>query len=301
MRHQTLFFTGLLGLGALSPAWADTSSELNTQSPNTVETVAEIKSTENYNTSTNFRDSIKELKHIRSQDLKVNANAAQPENIKDPLQPLNRQVYAFNDSLDRNLVRPIAVQYSQKVPVDVRDSYHAFRTNLDEPWNAVNQMIQGRPVRALKTLGRFTLNTVTSLGFADIATPLKLETQNESFGTTLAYYGVPSGPYLVLPFFGPSTFREGFGLAVDAFGRPQTYLDDEGLYWTDQGLRIVDVRTQLLQFDDVLQGDKYAQLRDIYLQRKNFEIAEKRGTEDESLFIDNDEDLDNEEQDVESL
>ena len=90
----------------------------------------------------------------------------------------------------------------------------------------------------------------------------------------------------MLPFFGPSTFRDGFGLAVDSLGRPQNYLDDNGLYWTDQTLRLIDVRTQLLKYDDVLQGDKYAQLRDIYLQRKAYSIAEKRGTAEDSLFED---------------
>ena len=229
---------------------------------------------------------IRDLKNLRSQDLKVDASAAQPDEVKDPLQPLNRKVYAFNDTVDRFLVRPVAVQYSEKVPEDVRDSYHSFRTNLNEPWNAVNQIIQGKPVRALKTLGRFTLNTVTSLGFADPASRLNMPSEDESFGTTLGYYGVSSGPYLMLPFFGPSTFRDGFGLAVDSVGRPQNYLNDSGLYWTDQTLRLIDVRTQLLKYDDVLQGDKYAQLRDIYLQRKAFQIAEKRGIAEDNLFED---------------
>ena len=229
---------------------------------------------------------IRDLKNLRSQDLKVDASAAQPDEIKDPLQPLNRKVYAFNDTVDRFLVRPVAVQYSEKAPEDVRDSYHSFRTNLNEPWNAVNQIIQGKPVRALKTLGRFTLNTVTSLGFADPASRLNMQSEDESFGTTLGYYGVSSGPYLMLPFFGPSTFRDGFGLVVDSVGRPQNYLNDSGLYWTDQTLRLIDVRTQLLKYDDVLQGDKYAQLRDIYLQRKAFQIAEKRGIAEDNLFED---------------
>ena len=229
---------------------------------------------------------IRDLKNLRSQDLKVDASAAQPDEVKDPLQPLNRKVYAFNDTVDRFLVRPVAVQYSEKVPEDVRDSYHSFRTNLNEPWNAVNQIIQGKPVRALKTLGRFTLNTVTSLGFADPASRLNMPSEDESFGTTLGYYGVSSGPYLMLPFFGPSTFRDGFGLVVDSVGRPQNYLNDSGLYWTDQTLRLIDVRTQLLKYDDVLQGDKYAQLRDIYLQRKAFQIAEKRGIAEDNLFED---------------
>lgn len=273
----------LLTLFTLSSAHAAEQDTL----PSTELIKSDVETIEPAQANTRIRD----LKNLRGQDLKVNASAAQPDDVKDPLQPLNRKVYAFNDTVDRYLVRPVAVQYSEKVPQDVRDSYHSFRMNLNEPWNAVNQVIQGKPVRALKTLGRFTLNTVTSLGFADPASHLGMPTEDESFGTTLGYYGVPSGPYLMLPFFGPSTFRDGFGLAVDSVGRPQNYLNDSGLYWTDQTLRLIDVRAQLLKFDDVLQGDKYAQLRDIYLQRKAFTIAEKRGDAEDSLFEDAEPDL----------
>jgi len=152
----------------------------------------------------------------------------------------------------------------------------------------VNQLIQGRPGRAAKTLGRFTINTVTTLGFADPASRLGLETEDENFGTTLGYWGVPSGPYLVLPVFGPSTFRDGFGLVVDGYARPQRYIleDEEGLYWAEQTLRGIDVRSQLIDIEGAIQGDKYSSIRDIYLQRKNFIIAEKKGQEAEGMFID---------------
>ena len=238
-------------------------------------------------------ESLKELKNIKAEDLKVNANAAQPESVKDPLQPLNRQIYALNDVLDRNIARPLAVQYTEKVPGDVRGSYRNFRKNLGEPWNAVNQLIQGRPLRAAKTLGRFTVNTITTLGLADPARRLGMETEDEDFGTTLGYFGVPSGPYLVLPIIGPSTFRDGFGRLVDSQARPQKYIleDHDGLYWTEQALRGIDARSQILDVEQVLQGDRYAAIRDIYLQRKNFEIAEKKGLEAESIsFIEDVED-----------
>ena len=278
MHRNHCLSVGLLTLSTFSIAHASEKEEttLVNASNNEIELVE--------TTQPNTR--IRDLKNLRSQDLKVDASAAQPDEVKDPLQPLNRKIYAFNDVLDRNIVRPVAVQYSEKVPEEVRDSYHSFRMNLNEPWNAVNQIIQGKPIRALKTLGRFTLNTVTSLGFADPASRLNMPSEDESFGTTLGYYGVPSGPYFMLPFFGPSTFRDGFGLAVDSVGRPQNYLNDSGLYWTDQSLRLVDVRTQLLKYDGALQGDKYAQLRDVYLQRKAFQIAEKRGTAEDNLFED---------------
>lgn len=166
-------------------------------------------------------EALKQLKNVTRQDLKVNANAAQPEEVKDPLQPLNRQIYELNDALDRTIIRPVAVQYVEKIPTDVRGTYHNFRKNLGEPWNAVNQLMQGRPAHAAKTLGRFTVNTLSSLGFADPARRVGLESEDENFGTTLGYWGVPSGPYLVLPVLGPSTFRDTVGRVVDSQARPQ--------------------------------------------------------------------------------
>ena len=238
-------------------------------------------------------ESLKELKNVKANDLKVNANAAQPDSIKDPLEALNRETFAFNDFLDRNFARPVAVQYKTKVPDSVRGAYRSFRKNLNEPWNVVNQLVQGRPSRAAKSLGRFTINTVTTLGFADPARRLGLEMEEEGLGTTLGYYGVPSGPYLVLPIIGPSTFRDGFGFAVDGQARPQKYIfaDNDGLYWSDQFLRGIDARAQILDVEDVLQGDRYAAIRDIYLQRKNFEIAQKQGLDADNIsFVDEESD-----------
>ncbi|EOR09287.1 MlaA family lipoprotein [Acinetobacter tandoii] len=238
-------------------------------------------------------ESLKELKNVKANDLKVNANAAQPDSIKDPLEALNRETFAFNDFLDRNFARPVAVQYKTKVPDSVRGAYRSFRKNLNEPWNAVNQLVQGRPSRAAKSLGRFTINTVTTLGFADPARRLGLDMEEEGFGTTLGYYSVPSGPYLVLPIVGPSTFRDGIGFFVDGQARPQKYMFDnnDGIYWSDQLLRGIDTRAQILDVEDVLQGDRYAAIRDIYLQRKNFEIAQKQGLDADNIsFVDEESD-----------
>lgn len=288
MRQQQYVWISLLTLGMTSPAFANESAV-----DSSTRTTAEVDSSAATSKAPSRFESLKELKNIKAQDLKVNANAAQPESVKDPLQPLNRQVYALNDVLDRNIARPLAVQYTEKVPGDVRGSYRNFRKNLGEPWNAVNQLIQGRPLRAAKTLGRFTVNTITTLGLADPARRLGMETEDEDFGTTLGYFGVPSGPYLVLPIIGPSTFRDGFGRLIDSQARPQKYIleDHDGLYWTEQALRGIDARSQILDVEQVLQGDRYAAIRDIYLQRKNFEIAEKKGLEAESIsFIEDVED-----------
>ena len=277
MQHIRHLCAGLLFVGFTTFAFAE---DVAPTAASEIDTSADPQTAQS--------SSLKELKNIKAKDLKVDANAAQPDNVKDPLQPLNRQIFAVNDALDRAIVRPIAVEYKEKIPSPIRDSYSGFRKNLGEPWNAVNQLIQGRPGRAAKTLGRFTINTVTTLGFADPASRLGLETEDENFGTTLGYWGVPSGPYLVLPIFGPSTFRDGFGLVVDGYARPQRYIleDEEGLYWAEQTLRGIDVRSQLIDIEGAIQGDKYSSIRDIYLQRKNFIIAEKKGQEAEGMFID---------------
>jgi len=286
MHYSNFILLGLLTAGACSSVFAqETPNESTAQSATSPSQVtAEQKVT--------TIQAIKDLKHLTKNDLKVNANAAQPDAVKDPLQPLNRQIYAFNDMLDRNLLKPVAIQYVAKIPEPVRSPYRQFRKNLGEPWNAVNQLIQGRPTRAAQTLGRFTLNTLTTLGFADPARRLGLSTEEESFGVTLGYYGVPSGPYVMLPFFGPSTFRDGFGLAADSFGRPQKYLldDQEGIYWSTNVLQAVDARSQILDIEESLKGDKYSMIRDFYLQRKAFQIAEKRGDSDDVSFVGDDDD-----------
>ena len=239
----------------------------------------------------------KQLAHVAlaksfevAKKLAVNANAAQDDAQKDPFESFNRKIFAFNEVLDNHVARPLAIQYVEKVPSEVRGSYRQFRKNLSEPWNAINQLVQGRPARAATTVGRFTVNTLTTLGFADPARRLNLSSESEGFGITMGYYGIPSGAYLVLPIFGPSTVREGVGFAVDTQARPQKYLleDHDGAYWSEQLLRGVDARSQFLELESTLQGDKYAQIRDFYLQRINFAVTEKKGITEENLFISDD-------------
>lgn len=281
MNYSNLILLSVLSVGVCTSIYAQ---------ENTISESSNASSLEETGPNHPRSQIIKDLKNIKVKDLKINANAAQPDLVKDPLQSLNRPIYSFNDMLDRTFLRPVAVQYREKTPEDVRGSYRQFRKNLGEPWNAVNQLIQGRPSRAAKTLGRFTINTLTTLGLADPASRLGLPTEEENFGVTLGYYGVPSGPFLMLPFFGPSTLRDGFGLAVDAQARPQKYVmdDQEGLYWSSNLLQAVDTRAQYLDLDQTLQGDQYAMIRDLYLQRKAFQIAEKKGDSADVSFIDDD-------------
>ena len=292
MHYSKLVFIGLLSTGMSFHVFAQESENVaTTNADEGAASLSESDTPENKARFQKLKELKDDLKNVKASDFKVNANAAQPDEVKDPLQPLNRQFYAFNDALDRTIVRPIAVQYTKKTPEQVRGSYRLFRKNLGEPWNAVNQLIQGRPSRAAKTFGRFTINTLTTLGLADPARRLGLPTEEENFGVTLGYYGVPSGPFLMLPFFGPSTVRDGFGLVVDSQARPQKYVmdDQKGLYWSTNMLQAIDTRAQVLDIEQILQGDKYAVIRDLYLQRKSFQIAEKKGNSTEQIqFIDDD-------------
>ena len=293
MHYSKLVFIGLLSTGMSFHLFAQESTNDVVTDAIEYSSIPESDTPEHGARFQKLKEIKDDLKNVKASDFKVNANAAQPDQVKDPLQPLNRQFYAFNDALDRTIVRPIAVQYTQKTPEQVRGSYRQFRKNLGEPWNAVNQLIQGRPSRAAKTFGRFTINTLTTLGLADPARRLGLPAEEESFGVTLGYYGVPSGPFLMLPFFGPSTLRDGFGLAVDSQARPQKYImdDQDGLYWSTNMLQAIDTRAQVLDIEQILQGDKYAVIRDLYLQRKNFQIAEKKGNSAEQIqFIDDESD-----------
>lgn len=260
------------------------------------EVTTDVENLENEPEKTPLRTKISNKAQQLQTQLKVDARAAQAEEVKDPFQPLNRKIYQFNDVIDRNVLRPVAVQYVEKVPKDVRGSYTQFRNNLGEPWNVVNQLIQGRPARAAKSLSRFTINTLTTLGLADPARRLGLSHEDERLGITLGYYGVPSGPYIMLPLLGPSSVRGVIGSAVDSQARPQKYIldDNDGLYWSDQSLRVIDTRSEILDVEGVLTGDRYAQIRDIYLQRTSYAIAEKKGMESESLFTDIDDEFEDE-------
>ncbi|WP_111859449.1 VacJ family lipoprotein [Acinetobacter sp. CFCC 10889] len=299
MHRFNFLWASLLSIGLTSTAFAqDASSEsLIQESSNATQTIEgneAITTTENSIDSKHPRlDALKELKYVKVENLKVDANAAQADDVKDPLQPLNREVFAFNDMLDRNVARPLAVQYSEKVPEDVRGSYSSFRKNLSEPWNAVNQLAQGRFSRAAKTLGRFTINTVTSLGFADPAKRLGMPNEDESLGTTLGYYGIPSGPYLMLPILGPSTLRNSLDYVAEGYANPLTYPmdhnDQTGLIWGNRVVGGINARSRLLEFEGALQGDKYAAIRDIYLQRQSYNIAKKKGLDAEAIsFVDDD-------------
>lgn len=294
MSTQTFKFL-LCGAFIYTPlAIADTTP---TDTENNVVTSNAVTPSETVETTQPRSKTIETLKNIKTDQLKVDAKANQPEAVKDPLQPLNRKVHSFNMTLDKAVVRPVAVQYKEKIPEQARSTFANFRNNLRDPWNAVNQLLQGNPKQAAQTLGRFTLNTVTSLGLADPAKTQNLTSENENFGTTLGVWGVPSGPYIVLPFLGPSTFRDGAAkVTVDSFARPQGYIfEADKIFWTYNAVDGIDARAQFLELDSIVQGDQYAALRDVYLQRRNYEIVMRSGDDpSQGMFMEDDAFIDDE-------
>jgi phospholipid-binding lipoprotein MlaA len=193
-------------------------------------------------------------------------------NPRDPLEPLNRGIYAFNDGLDTVILKPVAQGYRAVLPQFVRTSIGNFFSNLDDITVIANGILQFKIPQAVSDLGRFLINsTIGLLGFLDVATELGLEKHNEDFGQTLGYWGIGSGPYLVLPFLGPSTFRDALGRWVDSF--TDLVWQEDHIRTRNQvyGTRAIDNRARLLDTEKVLQTaaiDEYAFIRDAYLQRR---------------------------------
>ena len=202
------------------------------------------------------------------------AGSSAPSAAVDPLEPMNRAVYNFNDAADRVVIKPLATVYTEVVPEPARDCVSNVFANLGEVWNGVNSLLQGKGADTLATWTRFAVNS--TFGFAgciDIASHMQgLERRPEDFGQTLGVWGFSSGPYLVLPFFGSSSIRDGIGLAADmTVGSPTNYVEEVRTRNSAQGLRLVSTRANLLQASRTLEGaalDPYVFVRDAYLQRR---------------------------------
>ena len=205
------------------------------------------------------------------------ATAAEDTEVPgDPLEEFNRSIYRFNDAADRALMKPLAQGYQKVTPRLVRKGVSNFFDNLGDVTVLVNDLLQLKPHRAAVTFSRLGWNSTVGLaGLVDVATPMGLTKHDEDFGQTLGYWGVDSGPYLVLPFLGPSTVRDGSGLFVDYHTDPVRHIDDETARWSAVALRTIDRRARLLRAGRVLDEaalDPYSFLRDSYLQRRQYLI-----------------------------
>jgi phospholipid-binding lipoprotein MlaA len=196
-------------------------------------------------------------------------------NAADPLEPLNRSIHSFNEELDRAILKPVATTYKDVVPSPMRTGVNNFFDNLRDAWSMVNNALQLKPQQTIEMGFRVGINTFIGLfGLLDVATEMDIPRSSEDFGQTLGYWGMGSGPYLVLPLFGPSTLRDGISnFTADKYGDAVARVDHIATRNSATGLRILDKRTQLLKAEDFLDGaalDKYSFIRDSYLQvRKN--------------------------------
>lgn len=194
----------------------------------------------------------------------------------DPWEGLNRKVHSFNNAIDRTVARPLALAYVEVVPRPVRLGVSNFFSNLGQPISALNALLQGKPVQAGQSLGRFMMNSTLGIGgIFDPASDANLPNRSEDFGQTLGVWGWRRSRYVELPLFGPRTVRDVFGLVGDAPLSPIRQIGDDPSRIFLQGLQLVDVRTQLLAIDGMMEGavDEYALYRDSWLQRRNYQIG----------------------------
>ena len=191
---------------------------------------------------------------------------------RDPLEPLNRGIYKFNDAVDKAVINPVATGYRETMPDLVRTAIGNFFSNLDDVLVLLNDLLQFKFDQAASDLGRLAWNTSVGIaGLIDVATPMDLPKHNEDFGQTLGYWGIGNGPYLVLPFFGPSTLRDTFGTTIDANFNPLVQHTPVPERNSGIAIHAVDTRARLLDAEKVLDEaaiDRYVFLRDAYLQRR---------------------------------
>ncbi|NML33797.1 MlaA family lipoprotein [Paraburkholderia antibiotica] len=198
----------------------------------------------------------------------------------DPFEGLNRTIFTVNDKIDQYALKPVAKGYVWATPQPVRDSVTNFFSNIGDVYIAANNLLQLRIADGVSDIMRIVINTVFGVGgLFDVATLAKLPKHENDLGLTLGHYGVPAGPYLVLPLFGPSTVRDAVGSLGNYYVNPISYIDPPGLSWALYGLNVVNTRANLLGASDVLEGaalDKYSFVRNAYLQRRQYLLSDNR-------------------------
>jgi phospholipid-binding lipoprotein MlaA len=191
---------------------------------------------------------------------------------RDPMESFNRTVFGFNETVDKAVIKPVATGYKAVTPDWMRKGVGNFFNNLQDVWSAVNNGLQGRGQEFSDSVGRVMINsTIGLLGVLDVASDLNIERHTADFGLTLGRWGVPPGPYVVLPLLGPFTLREVGALPVDMSGMPVYNIGDQDTRTWLPIVDLVDLRAKYLNASDVLEGaalDSYSFRRDAYFQRQ---------------------------------
>lgn len=193
----------------------------------------------------------------------------------DPWERMNRSLYGFNEVVDKATLKPVAKVYRKVLPEPVRRSVGNFGRNLGTPRSSINNFLQGKGEAGFSELARFMINSTFGIGgLFDVATAGGLTAQTEDFGQTAAVWGVPSGPFVMLPFLGPQTLRDTLLMPVDVRADPLYHYDNSSVRDPLYVLRIIDLRAQILPLEDLLADspDRYVTLRESYLQNREFEV-----------------------------
>ena len=196
----------------------------------------------------------------------------------DPWQAVNKPVFAMNDAMDSILFKPLARGYDAVTPKPIKAGVTNFFSNLNEIDNAINNLLQGKPVRFATSVGRLAVNSTLGLGgLFDVASYMGLTYAPEDFGQTIGAFGVDSGPYVILPLLGSSSIRDIPGRVVSMYLNPLAWLDDVSFRNVMVGVNAVDSRSNLLTIEDIaseISSDKYTLYRDAYLAEREFQISD---------------------------
>jgi len=212
------------------------------------------------------------------------------EEINDPFEDLNRNIFIFNEKLDEKLLKPAALTYRKVTPQFARTGVTNFFNNLEEIDTTINQVLQGEIKYAFNDAGRFVINSTIGLfGLIDVASKMGLEKHEEDFGQTLGVWGFDSGPYIMIPFLGPSNPRDLLSRPISSFLSGTFAMEDNDVKITLVGIDALETRERLLDAETLIIGDKYIFVKDAYIQSREYEI--NNGSTEDDEFLDDMEDI----------
>ena len=210
--------------------------------------------------------------------------------INDPFEDLNRDIFVFNEKLDEKILKPTALVYRKVTPQFARTGVTNFFNNLEEIDTTINQVLQGEIKYAFNDAGRFVINTTIGLfGLIDIASKMGLEKHEEDFGQTLGVWGISSGPYIMLPFLGPSNPRDLLSRPISSFLSGTFAMEDNDVKFTLVGIDAIETRERLLDAETLIIGDKYMFVKDAYVQSREYEI--NNGSTEDDVFLEDMDDI----------
>lgn len=228
--------------------------------------------------------------HAQSTDTLMAEPQAEATLTKDPFEGFNRGAHQFNEGWDQVIFRPAAQAYQKLTPNGARGCVSNFFDNLSTPYTVANNILQGKFKAAGQDMCRFVVNSTVGLaGCFDVASQMNIPKHDEDFGQTLGAWGVPSGPFIMLPGLGPSTLRDALSKPIDFLADPIAYLKIAKLRYGMRGMRLLDTRSKLLEtldFADDIALDKYALQRDTWLQYREAQVKDENYAPDVAPLVD---------------